>query len=140
MNMPQKDDEKFENFLKQFRPRAPRPLQIEKRERKARPELALGALLAAAAVVFTVARFIIGGRPEPTRRPGGAQNVSSVKPLTNSQPLTLGRANALLLEAPSIQAAVDSLAFQSQATQTPKGTRSALAVLGEENFKEKVKL
>jgi len=139
MNMPQNDHEKFEHFLKQFRPRAPRRLPIEKQERSARA-LAFWALLASAAVMLAVAVFLSGGRRGPKRLTGGVAKFSTVKPLTSSQPLTLGRANALLVQAPSIPAAVDSLAFPSEATQVPKGARSALAVLGEENFKEKIKL
>jgi hypothetical protein len=139
MNMPQNDHEKFEHFLKQFRPRAPRRLPIEKQERAARP-LVSWALLATAALVSAVTVFLSVDRREFKRLVSGVPKLSTIKPLTSSQPLTLGRANALLVEAPSVQAAVDSLAFPSQTSQVPKGARSALAVLGEEDFKEKAKL
>src|SRR5215472_7335435 len=70
MNMPQNDHERFEHFLRQFRPRAPRRLPIEKQERAARA-LALWALLASAAVMFAVAVFLSAGRREPKRLTGG---------------------------------------------------------------------
>ena len=138
MNTPQNDHEKFEHFLKQFRPRPPGRLPIEKHERAARP-LVFWVLLPTAALVSAVTVFLSVDRRE-FRLVGGVPKLSTVKPLTSSQPLTLGRANALLVQAPSVQAAVDSLAFPSQTSQVPKGARSALTVLGEENFKEKTKL
>lgn len=139
MNMPQNDHEKFEHFLKQFRPQPPGRLPIGKQQRAAKP-LVFWALLATAALVSAVTVFLSVDRREFKRLVSGVRKLSTVKPLPSSQPLTLGRANALLVQAPSVQAVVDSLAFPSQTSQVPKGTRSALAVLGEENFKEKTKL
>ena len=136
MNM-QNEDEKFEKFLRQFRPRAPKPLRIEGHEQASKRGFAFALLAATAAVVLIVAVFIAERRPSPAKPPDRVQNVTSVKP-TNPEPLTLGKANALLKQAPSMEAAVDSLAFQSRAAQVPKGARSALATLGEANFKEKL--
>jgi len=135
MNRPQNDDEKFEHLLKQFRPRAPRRLRIEGQERAARRGFAFG-LLAATAVVLVVAVLIIGNRR--MHAPNWVQNPTSVQPATNPEPLTLGKANALLMQAPSMEEAVDSLAFQSGTADVPKGERSALATLAQENFKEKL--
>ena len=132
------DDKKFENFLRQFQPRAPRRLQIE--ERAARREFAVGLMAATAAAVLVLAVFIIGGRPSRTSAPDHVQNISTIKSSPEAQPLTLGKANALLLHAPSISAAIDSLAGESQDMHIQKGMHSALAILAQENFKERIKL
>lgn len=136
MNVPRNDDERFESFLRQFRPRAPRPLRIE--EPPARREYAFGLLTATAAVALVAGILVISSRPTRTSPSDGVQTVGSVRP--GPEPLTLGRANALLLGSPSISAAVDSLAVESETPQVPKGMRSALATLADENFKEKRKL
>lgn len=133
MNTPRNDDERFESFLRQFRPRAPRLLRME--ERPARRERALGPLVFAAALLLVVGIFLIGSRHLQRPAPNRVQNVGGMNAVPDLQPLTLGRANALLMEAPSISAAVDSLAVESGTTQLPKGTHSALATLGEKNFK-----
>jgi hypothetical protein len=52
-----------------------------------------------------------------------------------SQPLTIGSANTLLTHAPSVKAALDRVPFHPPSTQLPKGKRSALAVLSEDNNK-----
>ena len=74
-------------------------------------------------------------RRKPTQSPDGAESLGRAEQLTNAQPLTVGRANTLLVHAPSFKAAVDLVAFQSQAAQLPKGTHSALALLSKENTK-----
>ncbi|HTC96043.1 MAG TPA: hypothetical protein VK699_21555 [Terriglobales bacterium] len=134
----QNDDEKFENFLRQFQPRAPRHLQIE--EQAARREFALGLMAATAAAVIVLAVFIIVGRRSRTSAPDHVQNISTIKSSPEAQPLTLGKANDLLLHAPSISAAIDSLAGESQGMHIQKGMHSALAILAQENFKERIKL
>ena len=130
MNVPQNDDERLESFLRQFRPRAPRPLRIE--ERPARREYAFGLIAATVAVALVAAVLVISSRPNHTSPPDRAPTGGNTRPAP--EPLTLGRANALLMEAPSISAAVDSLAVESGRTHLPKGTHSALAMLGEKNF------
>ena len=55
--------------------------------------------------------------------------------LANSQSLTIGRANALLADAPSVKEACDELSFQPKPASQPEGKQSALAVLSKENIR-----
>ncbi len=133
MNMQQNDDEKFESFLKQFRPREPEPLQTKKHGRAIRRPFVFAAWATVAASIVA-AVLTIQFRPKPTHPPD-TENLTGVEQLSNQQPLTIGSANALLAQAPSVQAAVDALAFHSQTTRLSKGKHSALGVLSKENIK-----
>jgi hypothetical protein len=129
MNM-RDDDEKFEQFLRQFRPRAPQPLPIEKQERASKLRFVFVGSAAVAAVILAVALIVYF-------QPNTADNTKdlAVKPLTDPQELTIGSANALLAQKPSLKAVVDEMAFKSQSTPPSKGMQSALAVLSKENIK-----
>ncbi len=129
------DDERFERYLKQFRPLPPESLQTEKHRRATRRPFALAAGAAAAAAILVAAVLTMSPRRKPAHSPDGTEDLAGVQQLTNPQPLTIGSASALLAHAPSFKAAVDLVAFRSQATQLPKGARSALAVLSKENAK-----
>ena len=133
--MPTPEDERFERYLKQFRPLAPETLQIEKHERATRLPFVFAKWTTVAAAMLIAAVLTNQSRLKPTHSPSGTGNPATVELLTSSQPLTIGSANALLAHAPSVKAAVDQLAFQSQATPLSKGTQSALAVLSKENIK-----
>ncbi len=136
MNMQQSDDEKFENFLRQFRPRAPEPLRIEKHERPIKRAFLFAAWAAAAAAAVLIAVVLTMRQiPQQSQPSGDTKNLAGAEQLTNDQPLTIGAANALLAQSSSVKEAVDSLAFRSQPTQLSKGTHSALAVLSKENIK-----
>jgi len=87
----------------------------------------------AAATVLAAAMLMMHPRGKPTHSPDGTKSSGGAEQLTNAQPLTVGSANALLVHAPSFKAAVDFVAFQSQAAQLPKGAHSALTVLSKEN-------
>jgi hypothetical protein len=67
----------------------------------------------------------------------GVQSINRVRieHLANTRSLTMMNANALLAASPSLEAAVDELAFQPQGTPLPKDRHSALAVLSEERMK-----
>ena len=134
MNM-QNDDEKFEKFLRQFQPRKPEPLPIEKQERSSRRRLVFGAWAAAAAAVLIAAVLVMRPGPGPTQSQPGSEAVANREHLTNPQTLTIGSANALLAQKPSVKAVVDEMAFKSQSTQPSKGMQSVLAVLSRENIK-----
>lgn len=130
MNMQQNDHEKFEQFLRQFRPRAPEPLPIEKQERASRRRFLFAASAAAAAVIVAAALtvFFRSNTADSTKN-------LAVEHLPNLQTLTIGSANALLAQKPSVKAVVHEMAFKSQSTQPSKGMQSALAVLSKENIK-----
>jgi len=127
--VPGPDDERFEQYLKAFQPIAPQPLPIERSGR------AMMAALAGAAAVLVVAAVMLRSRPEPNQSSQRESNPPAVEQLTNSQPLTIRTANAMLAQAPSAKAAIDSAAWHSQKTPLPQGKRSALAELSKEKTK-----
>lgn len=118
--MPTPNDEEFELYLKDFRPVAPAPLPVVGKPR--RPSWMTAGLAAAAAVLVVVTLF--GIRPERADQTA-----------RNPQLLTIRDANALLANATSFQTAVDEIAFPSRGISYPKGTRSALELLSQENLK-----
>ena len=125
--MPILDDEQFEQYLKEFRPLVPESLQIEKQPTRVRRRFAYVAWAAACAASLLMA-FLLWHRPKPAPPANSAQ-------LAHSKPLTIGRANALLVDAPSLKEAFDDLSFQPQPASQPEGKQSALAALSKENFK-----
>lgn len=132
--MPGSDDERFEQYLKGFRPISPLPLPIQRSGWTSRRAVVMAAL-AAAAAVLVVAAVMLRSRPEPNQSSQGESRPAAVEQLANSQPLTIRSANAMLAQAPSAKAAIDSVAFQSQKTPLPQGKRSALAELSKEKTK-----
>lgn len=130
--MPILDDEQFESYLKEFRPLAPDALRIEKQPGRARRLFVVMAWSAAgAASLLLVFLWWYLRRPA---QPG------SVPQVVASQSLTIGRANSLLVHAPSLKQAFDELSFQPQPAWQPQGKQSALAVLSKDNLKENIKL
>ena len=130
--MPILDDEQFESYLKEFRPLAPESLQIERQANRARRPFVL-TMWAAACAASVLLAFLLWHRPVPV------PPVNALK-LADSQSLTLGRANSLLIHAPSLKEAFDDLSFQPQTASQPEGKQSALAVLSKDNVKENIKL
>jgi hypothetical protein len=128
---PDLDDERedrFEVYLKQFRPLAPEPLPVERIRRVTRRSFALAVLVAVAAVILIAS--VLASRPRT-----GPENFAAGGGLTDQQPLTIGSANHLLAHAPSVEAALDRVPFHPPSTPLPKGKQSALAVLSEDNEK-----
>lgn len=122
--MPILDNEQFEQYLKEFRPLVPETLQIEKQLSRARRRSFAYLAWAAACAAIMLLVFLVWNRPKPTP-------TASVPQLAGSQPLTIGRANALLARAPSLKEAFDEPSFQPQPASQPEGEQSALAVLSE---------
>jgi hypothetical protein len=135
--MPTPDDERFKQYLSEFKPAPADPLPIERRA-PAIWRSWVFALPAAAALAILVA-FLFAVRLH--RKPAGPAIVKSpanraaVEQLANSQPLTLERANSLLARSPSFKAALDSIAFERQRPNLPQGSQSALATLSKEDIK-----
>ena len=129
--MPDPDDQRFEQYLKEFRPIAPMPIQ--RSGWASRRAVVMGGL-AGAAAVLVVAAVMLGSRPERNQS-SQAERPAEVEQLANSQPLTIRSANAMLAQAPSAKAAIDSVVWQSQKTPLPQGKRSALAELSKEKTK-----
>jgi len=118
------DDEQFEQYLKEFRPLAPESLQIEKQPSRSRRRFGYLAWAAACAASLLLA-FLVWHRPKPAPP-------ANLPQLARSQPLTISRANALLVRAPSLKEAFDEPSFQPEPNSKPEGEQSALAVLGTE--------
>ena len=129
--MPTADDERFETYLKQFRPLVPDALAVNNREH-ASPRYGVLAIWGAAAVIIlgTVSFRIVHSRGS-----AGARNPESVAVNVPMHPLTMRDANALLATAPSYKAALDKMAFPRQSSTVPKDKQSALAVLAKEKIK-----
>jgi hypothetical protein len=125
------DDDQFERYLRQFRPIAAEPLPVASR-RPAR--LWLWSLAATAALALIIAAVLaISFRRKPAV-PAASERSPAIQQLTIARPLTLSRANDLLAGAPSFEAAMDGLAFQSERIQVAPGRQSALEALGKEDM------
>jgi hypothetical protein len=131
-----KSDSRFEAYLRQFRPLAVEPPQIEMPRRATRRSLTL-AMWAAAAAVFILIALALFLHPRAGRTLSGVDpgNLADGEQLGESQPPTIGSANALLTHAPSVRDALDRVPFHPPSTQLPKGKQSALAVLSEDKDK-----
>lgn len=131
--MPTPDDERFEFYLKQFRPLLPDALPISTPERSWRRHWVFGIGSAGAAALIILG--LIGFRVIPSRvpvRPGNPQPVSIA---SRMRPLTMRDANSLLATAPSYRVVLDEMAFHPQASTVPKDKQSAVAVLSKEKIK-----
>ena len=134
--MPIPDDERFERYLREFKPVAADPLLLERRKpliwRSWVFAFSATALIALVALLF-MARL----RRQPAGAPSARRTAqpAALHELANSQPLTLQRANDLLTHASSFKAALDGVAFHRQRTNLPQGSESALANLSKEDIK-----
>jgi hypothetical protein len=124
------DDEQFEIYLRQFRPREPEPLPNGKRVRLTRRAFAMGACAAVAAVAIVV--VLTMGRGAELDRSASSAERGLIELASIPQPLTIRKANALVAHAPSLQAAMDLMAFHPQSAAIPKNQQSALFVLSKE--------
>ena len=132
--MPTPDDERFEIYLKQFRPLVPDPMPTEGHGQVSRRSFPLRAWIAVVAAILIVGAISLQIRSNRVAGPSTASGAESLK-VAPLQPLTMRSANALLATAPSFKAVVDDLAFRSESLSLPKGKQSALAVLGKEKIK-----
>ena len=130
--MPNLDDERFEKYLKQFRPLAPDGLPAEIRPAPRRHlALAAWAVGAVATVIFGVVIL----RILEHRVPDQPNHTASVKLSAATSSLTMRHANDLLLKAPSYKAAMNELAFPSKSSTISNDKQSALAVLSKEKIR-----
>lgn len=123
------DDDKFEVYLKQFRPRAPEPLPAVARGRHARRALAVGSW--AVAIVLTGVLLATSWTVKPPHSSASVGNWA-VSQTADFHPLTIRTANELLNRAPSLQAAMNELLLHSEEKTIPK-SQSAFAALSKEN-------
>jgi len=130
-----RNDEQFEEYLKQFRLLAPESLPIGQHghaKRRSCRFVAWAATAAAVAVAAVLTMRLVPTYPRPHQATPVAAEVNRI---ANSQPLTIRDANDLLARSSSMEAAIDQVAFKSQVTELPKGEQSALAVLSKEKNK-----
>lgn len=130
-----RDDEQFEEYLKQFRPVTPEALLMKKQVKARRRPLltAAWAAVAAAILLSVMAPAFLRWLPH---RPGEDRTSKpGVEELNNPQLLTIAKANVLLAQATSFNAAVDNMAFQPESKPISEGRYSALALLSEEETK-----
>lgn len=123
------DDDSFEIYLKQFRPRAPEALPTTTRVRKTRRALALAAW--AAAIVLASALLSANWAPKLSRTSTAKGNWNALQK-SMLQPLTICSANELLARAPSFKAAMNELVFASEEKTVPK-SQSVFELLSKED-------
>lgn len=128
------DEKQFEAYLKQFRPLDADPFRIEEDGRRRRRKLAL-AICAAAALALVLIATIVAHREYQRKLQQKSLRTAQTRELDGPQSLTIGRANELLARDPSFRSVLDELASRSRPVQLPRGTQSALNILGKENLK-----
>ena len=126
------DDDSFETYLKQFRPRAPEALPTTKRVRTTRRSLALGAW--AAAILLIIGLLSANWTSKLSRSSTNTVNRSAPETI-GLHPLTIRTANELLARAPSLKAAMNDLVLASEEKTVPKD-QSAFETLGKENINQ----
>ncbi len=131
--MPIPDDERFEAYLKQFRPLVPKALPTARLRRRAGSKFVLWAGIAAA-VAILVGTAVLHTHRERVPAAEATSSPASAG-LVDGQPLTMQSANALMGEATSFKALIDDMAFRSQTIPLAEGKLSVVAVLGKEKTK-----
>jgi len=129
--VPTLDDDRFEAYLKQFRPIVPDAIPLNEHRQKSWRRLVLRSVGAAAVVILGVVSFYVVNSRVTEKR----SNSASLEMALPKRPLTMRDANALLAAAPSYKAAVDNMAFHNQGSTISKEKQSALAVLAKEKIK-----
>jgi hypothetical protein len=132
--VPIPDDERFEAYLKQFRPLVPRPLAAFGSRHRVRGRFVLRTG-AAAAVAILAGAAALHIHTQRVHFAGTTSFPAIPDRLPDGEPLTMRSANVLMMKAPSFQALIDDIAFRSQAIPLPKGKLSTVAVLGKEKTK-----
>ena len=125
------DDERFEIYLKQFRPLVPDLLPVN--QTKPVPRRHFGLTRAAGWVVAMVILGVAGLRILSHQR--AAESHHTAKAKLASTPLTVQRANDLLATAPSYKALMNELTIPPKSSPVPKDKQSALAILSKEKIK-----
>jgi hypothetical protein len=127
-------DERFEAYLKEFRPLVPEALSIGDPRHRARRKVVLWAE-AAAAIAILAAATALHLYTQRVRVAKTTDSAANTDRDAGGEPLTMRSANALMVKAPSFKVLVDEMAFRSQGISLPKGKLSAIGVLGKEKIK-----
>lgn len=129
--MPNPNDERFEQYLKQF---SPLPAERLPPAPRMVPIWSGWMVPATAILLLVLALGVAIFRRSSLVRQMSPQNVVGTGMVTNAPPLTAASANNLLVRAPSFEAALDALAFQRHRSPLPRGKCSALAILSKEDI------
>jgi uracil-DNA glycosylase len=130
--VPTLDDERFETYLKRFRPMVPDGLPIKKRKRESWRFWLQIAVAGATVIVILGSAALRITMNRVGHKPGNPRPVAVIE---MTRPLRIGDANALLTTAPSYESAIRDLAFRPERSIFPKTKQSALAVLAKEKIK-----
>lgn len=125
------DDERFEAYLKQFRPLTPDPLPLEGIATKRQSHFSYATW--AVGILATMAIFVISFRILHNRVSRQADHGVFVQAQAPAWPMTIRDANALLATTPSYKSAMDELTLP-QSSALPQNKQSALAVLAKEKI------
>jgi len=123
-------DDQFEAYLRQFRPQPPEQLLLEMRERSLGRLHALKTWAAVAALVIA-ALLIQYLRARPSSQPDDPAQRATFAYVENPGPLTIQSARALLMEAPSFDAALNAVAISSHSSSF-SGKQSTVNALSED--------
>jgi hypothetical protein len=132
--MPVPDNERFEHYLRQFRPIAAEPLPLPRPRTITRRWhwFAFAAAATTVLLVTTIVLFKTRSNPAPSHN---APIAKYAEQLVNAPRLTSRSTSGDLEHARTFEDALDSIAFTRQRISLAKGTQSALAALGKEDFK-----
>lgn len=135
--MPNLEEDRFENYLKQFQPLAPEALPVGTVTRGVwRRRTLVAWAMAAAAIAIVVFAFALKFQRRSVPSAHGNEGLARVEqPNGNLAPLTLGAANALLAQAPSYREALSPVVFRFHSQQLRGGNQSALSELRKEKTK-----
>ena len=126
--MPMSEDERFESYLRNFRPLPPSPPPRRRTGGNVRRFL-ISAVSAAGILIAALLGFHFRARHH---RFATSENVPKANSVPMAGPLTTGRANAALFRNSSVKAGLDEMAFPVRSSQLTSGEVSALELLGEE--------
>ncbi len=115
-----KDDEKMEAQLRQFRPQTPRPLPDRALPMRNRRQFQLAMLGAVAAILLAVIFVVKPGKWKPQDTPPVARQVST-------EPVTLGQLRRLTNDPAQLDAHLDSLSRVLPDVRRTGGVLSKLA-------------
>lgn len=123
------EDERFESYLRNFRPLPSAPLP----PRRARGNVRRFLISAVSAAAGILVAALLGFHFRATHHPSATrENDRKANSIPMAGPLTTGRANAALFRNSSVKAGLDEMAFPVRSNQLSGGEVSALELLGEE--------
>lgn len=127
--MPMSEDERFESYLRNFRPRPP---SLPPRRRRGKVRRFLISVSVAAGILVAA---LVGSHFRAAHRylSRTSEDVPKANSTPRAGPLTTEGANAALFRNSSVNAALDQMAFSPRSNPPSAGQVSALELLGRRN-------